>query len=173
MADLPVAAVGVSDCVALLRPPGTTRRLFFIYRCGQPAQQQGRRMPPDSLEIALPILMPRVSAFLPEITQHIHSLRAKGVVLFHTASALGRATSAARKSLGSVCTVLVVAIGAAICTVYQICVRVPRCKLKSVHQNTPRATLNLPCAARRQAAASLRLMRYPKAPALYATPGAE
>lgn len=53
--------------------------------------------------------MLRVSSFLPEMTQQIHSLRASGVMSFHTTSDLGLAASAARKSGGSVCTVLVVA----------------------------------------------------------------
>lgn len=49
--------------------------------------------------------MPRVSAFLPEVIQQIHSLRASGVVSFHVASALGCASSALRTSAGSVCMV--------------------------------------------------------------------
>lgn len=71
----------------------------------QPAQQHGRRMPPESLEIPFLILMPRVSVFLPEVTQHIHSLRARGVVSFHVASARGADASAARRSAGMLCTV--------------------------------------------------------------------
>ncbi len=48
-----------------------------------------------------------VSAFLPEMTQQIHSLRASGVTSFHTASALGADPKAFRRSAGKVCTELV------------------------------------------------------------------
>src|SRR4051812_8790910 len=64
-------------------------------------------MPPLSLERPFLMRMPRVSAFLPEMTQHIHSLRASGVVSFHTARALGFEASAARQSAGRVCTSVV------------------------------------------------------------------
>jgi len=46
----------------------------------------------------------RVSAFLPDVTQHIHSLRAKGVTSCHTASARGVFKSSCRKSAGRLCT---------------------------------------------------------------------
>jgi hypothetical protein len=48
--------------------------------------------------------MPLVSDFLPEITQQIHSLRAKGVISFHTARTFGSALTAFRKSAGRACT---------------------------------------------------------------------
>ena len=70
-----------------------------------PTQQHGRRMPPESFERAFLIRIPRVSALAPEMTQHIHSLRAKGVVSCHTASALGCDASTFRKSAGRLCTV--------------------------------------------------------------------
>jgi hypothetical protein len=41
---------------------------------------------------------------LTEITQHIHSLRASGVRLDHAVSALESATSAFRRSSGTLCT---------------------------------------------------------------------
>jgi hypothetical protein len=66
-------------------------------------------MPPFILEIAFSMRMLRVSAFLPDITQHIHSLRASGVTSFHMASALGLAATAFFKSAGNVCTSVVVA----------------------------------------------------------------
>jgi hypothetical protein len=50
-----------------------------------PAQQQGRRIPLLSFEIAFFMRMFRVSDFLPDVTQHIHSLRASGVISFHKA----------------------------------------------------------------------------------------
>jgi len=73
-------------------------------RCPQPAQQQGRRMPPFSFESAFSMRIPLVSAFLPEMTQQIHSLRASGVISSHTANAFGVEVIALRKSSGSVCT---------------------------------------------------------------------
>ncbi len=79
-------------------------RLFDSYRCGQPAQQHGRRMPPLSLDSALLMRIPRVSAFLPEVTQQIHSLRASGVISAHTARAFGSDEIAFRKSAGTLCT---------------------------------------------------------------------
>lgn len=75
----------------------------FAYRCGQPAQQQGRRMPPESLDIAFLMRMSRVSAFLPEVAQQIHSFLARGVVESQVAFARGDFKSAAFKSLGKVC----------------------------------------------------------------------
>lgn len=75
----------------------------MCYRCGQPAQQQGRRMPPFSLESAFLILISLVSAFLPEVTQQIHSFRASGVISSQTAFTAGLELIACFKSLGSVC----------------------------------------------------------------------
>lgn len=49
--------------------------------------------------------MLRVSAFLPEVTQQIHSLRARGVMSCQWASTFGEDTTAVRKSLGTLCTV--------------------------------------------------------------------
>ncbi len=54
-------------------------------RCIHPAQQQGRRMPPFIFESAFSIRISRVSAFLPLVTQQIHSLRASGVMSSHKA----------------------------------------------------------------------------------------
>lgn len=64
-------------------------------------------MPPESFERPFLIRIPLVSACLPEVTQQIHSLRAKGVMSFHTASALGVDASAFLKSEGRLCTALV------------------------------------------------------------------
>lgn len=71
----------------------------------QPIQQHGLRIPPLSFESVFSIRIPRVSAFFPEITQQIHSLRARGVISSHTARARGEAVRAFRKSSGSLCTV--------------------------------------------------------------------
>ncbi len=46
-----------------------------------------------------------VSAFLPDVTQQIHSLRASGVISSHTARAAGADIRALRKSSGIVCIV--------------------------------------------------------------------
>lgn len=73
------------------------------YRCGHPAQQHGRRMPDFSLEMALPMRMPRVSASLPDVTQQIHSFRASGVTSAHVAAAFDSALIAFLKSGGRVC----------------------------------------------------------------------
>jgi hypothetical protein len=69
----------------------------------QPAQQQGRRIPPFIFERALLIRISLVSFFLPEITQQIHSLRASGVIFSQIAIALGVVASAFLKSEGILC----------------------------------------------------------------------
>jgi len=56
------------------------------------------------LEIAFLIRIPLVYAFLPDVTQQIHSFRASGVVSSQVASAAGVAIRASRKSAGSLCT---------------------------------------------------------------------
>ena len=62
-------------------------------------------MPPLSFESPFLIRISLVSAFLPEMTQQIHSLRASGVISSHTARAAGVCVRAFRKSAGIVCTV--------------------------------------------------------------------
>lgn len=61
-------------------------------------------MPPVSFESAFSIRIILVSDFLPEVTQHIHSLRASGVISFHTACAGGVDIRALCKSVGNLCT---------------------------------------------------------------------
>jgi hypothetical protein len=46
-----------------------------------------------------------VSSFLADVTQHIHSLRANGVMLAHTPATMGSDSIASRKSAGILCTV--------------------------------------------------------------------
>ena len=79
----------------------------YLYngRWMQPAQQQGRRIPPLSFESAFLIRIPRVSTFLPDVTQQIHSLRASGVISHHTALTAGIELRAFSKSAGNSCTV--------------------------------------------------------------------
>lgn len=47
----------------------------------------------------------RVSSFLADVTQQIHSLRASGVMLVHTPATTASASIALRKSGGILCTV--------------------------------------------------------------------
>ncbi len=61
-------------------------------------------MPPESFDMPFLMRMTLVCAFAPDVTQQIHSLRASGVMSFHTACAFFEARSAARKSAGSVWT---------------------------------------------------------------------
>jgi hypothetical protein len=71
----------------------------------QPAQQQGRRMPPRIFDSPFLMRISRVSDSLPEVTQQIHSLRESGVMSCQSASTFLSAAMAARKSFGIVCTV--------------------------------------------------------------------
>src|SRR3989344_7537109 len=70
----------------------------------QPAQQQGLRIPPLSFESAFSIRIPLVSAFLSDVTQQIHSLRASGVISSHVVRTAGEEVMAFRKSSGILCT---------------------------------------------------------------------
>lgn len=76
----------------------------LIYRCGQPAQQHGRRFPFTISVQSRSICFSLVSCFLTEVVQQIHSLRASGVKSFQAACALPEDTRAARRSVGTVCT---------------------------------------------------------------------
>ena len=69
----------------------------------QPIQQQGRRIPSLSSGHTRATCSRRVSGFLTEMTQQIHSLRASGVRSFHTVRAIGSDVRAFRKSAGSSC----------------------------------------------------------------------
>lgn len=75
--------------------------VFFIYRCVHPAQQHGRRIPPDIFEIAFSIRIVRVSANFPDVTQQIHSLRASGVISCQSASTFDDTEIACLKSAGN------------------------------------------------------------------------
>lgn len=70
---------------------------------GQPDQQQGRRIPPFSFESAFLMRTFLVSAFLPEITQQIHSLRARSVISPQVARAAGVEARPLLKSAGILC----------------------------------------------------------------------
>lgn len=71
----------------------------------QPAQQQGLRFPSISSKRALSMCCFLVSGFLTEVTQQIHSLRARGVREFHLARAFLSGVNAFRKSAGNLCAV--------------------------------------------------------------------
>lgn len=75
------------------------------YRCGQPAQQQGRRMPESNFDRPTLMRRKRVSDFFASSTQQIHSLRASGVMSSQRACTRGEAAIIVRISAGSVCTV--------------------------------------------------------------------
>lgn len=64
-------------------------------------------MPLLSFDSAFSMRIPLVSAFLPEVTQQIHSLRASGVTSSHTACAFGADLSAFFRSRGSLCGIAV------------------------------------------------------------------
>jgi preprotein translocase subunit SecG len=77
-------------------------------RWGQPAQQQGRRIPSASFARVLWIRRLLVSGFLADSIQQIHSLRASGVISSHAVRAAGVAMRVLRKSAGILCTILLV-----------------------------------------------------------------
>ena len=76
-----------------------------LQRCGHPGQQHGLRMPPRSLSIPTSMRRFRVSSFLADVTQQIHSFRASGVISAHKLFAAALDAMAFRKSAGSLCTV--------------------------------------------------------------------
>lgn len=77
----------------------------FLLLCGQPGQQHGRFFPSLSSELTLSILLRLVCDFLASSTQQIHSLRASGVIISHSASTVLSAVRAFRRSGGTLCTV--------------------------------------------------------------------
>ena len=82
-----------------------TPRFRLFQRCEQPAQQHGRRIPSISSVRVRAIWSFLVSGFLTDSTQQIHSLRARGVISSHAASAARSAARVFRKSAGIWCTV--------------------------------------------------------------------
>lgn len=71
-----------------------------------PAQQQGRRIPPSSFDMAFLMRISLVSVFLADITQQIHSLRASGVISPQINFTVGEAFRAFCKSSGILCGIL-------------------------------------------------------------------
>ena len=80
------------------------RYLPLRSRWSHPGQQQGRRMPSSSSSWVRRMRRSRVVSCLASSTQQMNSLRARGVMSFHASSAAGLATSASRRSAGSLCT---------------------------------------------------------------------
>ena len=74
-------------------------------RCMQPTQQHGRRIPSLSSLTTRFTWSFRVSSFLTKVVQQIHSLRARGVISSHAASAALSEARAFRKSGGILCAV--------------------------------------------------------------------
>ena len=94
----------------------------------QPAQQQGLRMPLCILDLPTAMRFSLVSCFFADVTQHIHSLRARGVISCHMANMVLSAKIASRKSLGSVCSVppgscvlITVLYRTFLCKIYAVC----------------------------------------------------
>src|ERR1035438_8368340 len=73
-------------------------------RWAHPGQQQGRRFPSLRLEQPHSIRRLLVSALLADSIQHIHSLRASGVMPSQAVNACGSDVSAFSKSAGTSCT---------------------------------------------------------------------
>ncbi len=72
----------------------------FFSRWKQPAQQQGRRLPAERSEWTLFARLARVSIIFAEVTQQIHSLRARGVKPFHVLRVDGWESRSFFKSAG-------------------------------------------------------------------------
>jgi hypothetical protein len=72
-------------------------------RCGQPGQQQGRRLPALSSPTARWMRRLRVVLCLAEMTQQIHSFRANGVRSFQAACVVASELRALRRSAGALC----------------------------------------------------------------------
>ena len=81
-------------------PPAMTKERNVSQRCGQPGQQQGRRFPSWRFSQPQAIRRVLVSAFLADVIQQIHSLRASGVMSSHVARALALAMRAFFRSAG-------------------------------------------------------------------------
>lgn len=77
----------------------------FSARCVQPIQQQGRRLPSSSSWQVLRTRRFLVSICLAFSTQHMNSLRARGVISSQRVRTLESAANAVRTSAGNLCTV--------------------------------------------------------------------
>src|ERR1700761_6425399 len=100
----PILRAGVSHFLACLLSTNFCEGLSALsFRCVQPGQQHGRRIPSLSSATTLATCCFLVSGFLTEMVQQIHSLRDSGVISCHAANALGSEDRALRKSAGNSC----------------------------------------------------------------------
>lgn len=112
-------------------------RALSHYRCTHPGQQQGRRLPVASSLHARCSLCALVSAFLADVIQHTHSLRAKGVLSFHASTIVRDCTSAARTSGGILCNAVLARVGVAPVIrqiLYHLVLRIVRLPLLHPHR---------------------------------------
>lgn len=85
VADIFTRARGPARFVYLEDYNGSKQGRFSYFRlCVHPTQQHGRRMPLFIFESAFLMRIFLVSAFAPDVTQQIHSLRASGVISSHS-----------------------------------------------------------------------------------------
>lgn len=92
----------------------------MTYRCTHPAQQHGRRFPRVRFSHIIFILRSLVSDFLADSIQHIHSLRASGVISSHTVCTTKLLVRIFCKSAGNLCTTPPEISLLVICLFYQI-----------------------------------------------------
>ena len=74
-------------------------------RCGHPGQQHGLRIPPRILSMPTSMRRLLVVSCLAEVTQHIHSFRASGVMSAQRLLAVALDSMAIRKSAGILWTI--------------------------------------------------------------------
>ena len=90
-------SVLVSACWSSQNPPVQSAP----HRCGHPGQQHGRRLPAIRSAQTRSMCFRLVSGFFTEMTQQIHSLRARGLRSFHASRTSDAALSALRRSAGT------------------------------------------------------------------------
>ena len=105
--------------------------LALALRCGQPGQQQGRRLPSLISSNARWIRRQRVVLCLAEMTQQIHSFRARGVRSLQAACAVASELSVLRRSAGALCR------GAALLMLFTIIVHGPVRRLLGGNTGVP------------------------------------
>lgn len=94
--DLNIPELRLASCTQI--------HAYGYQRWVQPGQQQGRRFPSVSPLRVLSIRRLLVSSVLADSIQHVHSLRASGVISSHASRAAGSEAKIFRKSAGNPCT---------------------------------------------------------------------
>lgn len=155
----------------------TTTPTRTSYRCGQPAQQHGRRFPSKSSETTLCTWSLRVPGLLTEIVQQIHSFRASGVMSSHAASAFELEVRTSCKSAGTVCTTpraIFLIIYSECCfllfitpTLPEITTTNPRNCAPGLSSYPPYMNMNIPKAMARMESSNLILLIYTSIPFLF------